>query len=233
MRASERVLRSNRVVLPEGIRAAAIVVRDGVIAKIIEHKAIPCDEVIDFEDSVIMPGIVDTHVHINEPGRTEWEGFETATMAAAAGGVTTLIDMPLNSIPATTTIAAFREKVAFAQGKLFVDVGFWGGMIPGNVAELSRMYGEGVFGFKCFLIASGVPEFEALSESELRLAFTEKPSDRDDYYAKPTNHPSMGSVLQYLGIGRQRGLPGYVCLPAFPGHSQGLRRAIMSSADRG
>ncbi|PYY00376.1 MAG: allantoinase AllB [Acidobacteria bacterium] len=173
MRASERVLRSNRVVLPEGIRAAAIVVRDGVIAKIIEHKAIPCDEVIDFEDSVIMPGIVDTHVHINEPGRTEWEGFETATMAAAAGGVTTLIDMPLNSIPATTTIAAFREKVAFAQGKLFVDVGFWGGMIPGNVAELSRMYGEGVFGFKCFLIASGVPEFEALSESELRLAFPE------------------------------------------------------------
>src|SRR5947207_7917870 len=173
MNGKNRVIRSNRVVEPDGIRPAAIAVRDGVIAELRDPQQLISADAIDFGDSVVMPGIVDTHVHINEPGRTEWEGFETATMAAVAGGVTTLIDMPLNSIPATTTIAAFREKVAFAQGKLFVDVGFWGGMIPGNVAELSRMYGEGVFGVKCFLIASGVPEFEALSESELRLAFPE------------------------------------------------------------
>src|SRR5213595_634542 len=167
VRASERVLRSNRVVLPEGIRAAAIVVRDGVIAKIIEHKAIPCDEVIDFEDSVIMPGIVDTHVHINEPGRTEWEGFETATISAAAGGVTTIIEMPLNSIPPTTTREALEMKIAAARGKLYVDVGFWGGVVPGNEDDLAKMHEGGAFGFKCFLVPSGVPEFEAASEAEL------------------------------------------------------------------
>src|SRR5436309_11463300 len=167
------MIRSNRVVLPDGIRPAAIIVRDGLIADIVDPGRVPSANIIDVGESVVMAGLVDTHVHINEPGRTEWEGFETATMAAAAGGVTTLVEMPLNSIPATTTVEAFRGKVAFAQGKLFVDVGFWGGMIPGNVAELSRMYGDGVFGFKCFLIASGVPEFEALSESELRLAFPE------------------------------------------------------------
>jgi len=135
MSGRERVIRSNRVVLPDDVRPAAIVIRDGMIAEILDPKRVATADGIDFEDSVVMPGIVDTHVHINEPGRTEWEGFETATMAAAAGGVTTLIEMPLNSIPATTTLDALHRKVAAAQAKLFVDVGFWGGVVPGNSAS--------------------------------------------------------------------------------------------------
>jgi allantoinase len=169
----ERVIRSSRVVLPDGVRPAAIVVRDGLIADIYDPKVGTSTQVIDFQDSVVMPGIVDTHVHINEPGRTEWEGFETATMAAAAGGVTTLIEMPLNSIPATTTLHAFNQKIAAAQGRLFVDVGFWGGVVPGNVAELAKLFEHGVFGFKCFLVPSGVPEFEAVAEPDLRKALPE------------------------------------------------------------
>ena len=120
-----------------------------------------------------MPGIVDTHVHINEPGRTEWEGFSTATRAAAAGGITTLIEMPLNSIPATTTAAGFREKLAAAAGKLWVDVGFWGGVVPGNASELRPLWESGVFGFKCFLVPSGVEEFAHVTEADLRAALPE------------------------------------------------------------
>ena len=111
----------------------------GIIAAITGYAEIPAGATVhEAGDYVVMPGIVDTHVHINEPGRTEWEGFSTATRAAAAGGVTTLIEMPLNSIPATTTAAAFREKLAAAAGKLWVDVGFWGGVVPGNPSELRR-----------------------------------------------------------------------------------------------
>jgi allantoinase len=120
-----------------------------------------------------MPGLVDTHVHINEPGRTEWEGFATATRAAAAGGVTTLIEMPLNSIPATTTLEEFREKIVAASGQLSVDVGFWGGVVPGNVAELRPLWEAGVFGFKCFLVPSGVEEFREVGKSDLRAALPE------------------------------------------------------------
>ena len=116
---------------------------------------------------------MDTHVHINEPGRTEWEGFSTATRAAAAGGVTTLIEMPLNSIPATTTAAALREKLAAAAGKLWVDVGFWGGMVPGNSDELQPLWDAGVFGFKCFLVPSGVDEFAHVTEVDLRAGAAE------------------------------------------------------------
>ncbi|MGD1095128.1 MAG: amidohydrolase family protein, partial [Bryobacteraceae bacterium] len=105
-------------------------------------------------DSVILPGLVDTHVHLNEPGRANWEGFETGTRAAASGGVTTLVEMPLNSIPATTSLAAYRRKAATAEGKLSVDTGFWGGVVPGNAAELGPMWDAGVFGFKCFLAPS-------------------------------------------------------------------------------
>lgn len=172
MNARTQVFRSNRVVLPDGIRPAAIVIRDGVIAQIGAAEGFH-SVIADFGDSIIMPGIVDTHVHINEPGRTEWEGFETATMAAAAGGVTTLIEMPLNSIPATTTRKALREKIVATQGKLLVDVGFWGGVVPGNFEELAKMYEDGAFGFKCFLVPSGVPEFEAVNESHLRQAMPE------------------------------------------------------------
>jgi allantoinase len=122
---------------------------------------------------VLLPGLVDTHVHVNEPGRTEWEGFETATRAAAAGGVTTIVDMPLNSIPATTTLEALETKRASARDRAYVDVGFWGGAVPGNVGELAAMHDAGVLGFKAFLIDSGVPEFQALSDADLLPAMGE------------------------------------------------------------
>ena len=127
----------------------------------------------DAGDSVVMPGNVDAHVHVNEPGRTEWEGYETATRAAAAGGVTTIVDMPLNSIPPTTTLAGFEEKLAAAKGKCTVDVAFWGGVVPGNTAELKLLIERGVRGFKCFLIHSGVDEFPHVTESDLRIAMPE------------------------------------------------------------
>jgi allantoinase len=117
-----------------------------------------------------MSGLVDTHVHVNEPGRTEWEGFVTATAAAAAGGITTIIDMPLNSVPATTTVAALETKRAAARGHVLVDVGFWGGVVPGNAADLAPLCDAGVCGFKCFLAPSGVDEFQAVDESDLRTA---------------------------------------------------------------
>jgi allantoinase len=120
-----------------------------------------------------MPGLVDTHVHINEPGRTYWEGFDSATRAAAAGGVTTLIDMPLNSIPATTTAAALEAKRAAAGEKCWVNVGFWGGSVPGNTGELRALHRAGAFGFKCFLVPSGVPEFTYVGEDDLRAALPE------------------------------------------------------------
>ena len=168
---STLVIRSQRVLTEGELRPASIAVQDGVIAAIggFEEFGSGGDH-HDFGEAVVMPGLVDTHVHINEPGRAEWEGFATATRAAAAGGVTTLIEMPLNSIPATTTVEVFRAKVAAAEGRLAVDVGFWGGVVPGNTAELRALYEAGVFGFKCFLAPSGVPEFAAVGESELREA---------------------------------------------------------------
>jgi allantoinase len=150
-------------------RAAAIHIRAGHIAAIAAFDDVPAGIAVhEAGNSVVMPGLVDTHVHINEPGRTEWEGFSTATRAAAAGGVTTLIEMPLNSIPATTTSAAYREKLAAAAGKLWVDTGFWGGVVPGNSGELRSLWESGVFGFKCFLVPSGVDEFAHVAEPDLR-----------------------------------------------------------------
>ncbi len=121
-------------------------------------------------DLVISPGLVDTHVHINEPGRTEWEGFDTATRAAACGGVTTLVDMPLNSVPATTCVAALHAKMGAARAQCHVDVGFWGGVVPGNAPELDPLIDAGVRGFKCFLVPSGVDEFPPVTEDDLRRA---------------------------------------------------------------
>jgi allantoinase len=168
------IVRGKRVVLPEGERAAAIHIRGGAVHAISGFNDIPAGcPVHEAGDSIVMPGLVDTHVHINEPGRTDWEGFSTATRAAAAGGVTTLIEMPLNSIPATTTAAAFREKLAAATGKLWVDVGFWGGVVPGNVPELRPLWDAGVFGFKCFLAPSGVEEFAHVAKSDLISAIPE------------------------------------------------------------
>src|SRR5262249_5984344 len=172
--APDLVVRGKRVIAPEGQRAAAIHIREGVIAKVTAFDdVLPGCPVYEAGDRMVMPGLVDTHVHINEPGRTEWEGFSTATRAAAAGGITTLIEMPLNSIPATTTVAAFQKKLEAAQDKLWVDTGFWGGVVPGNAKELRRLREAGCFGFKCFLVDSGVPEFARVDESDLRAALPE------------------------------------------------------------
>ena len=131
-------------------------------------------EVVDVPDgAVLLPGLVDTHVHVNEPGRTEWEGFASATRAAALGGVTTIVDMPLNSIPATTTPDALATKRASAEDRVAVDVGFWGGAVPESLGALGGMHDDGVFGFKCFLAPSGVDEFRHLAPTELHAALAE------------------------------------------------------------
>jgi allantoinase len=163
------VLRSRRAVLPEGTRPAAVAVSGPVIAAVTGYGE-PLDAArdVDLGDLALLPGLVDTHVHVNEPGRTEWEGFRTATRAAAAGGVTTICDMPLNSLPPTVSVAALAEKRAAAAGKCWVDVAFWGGAVPGNSDELRPLHQAGVVGFKCFLIDSGVPEFPPLEPPELR-----------------------------------------------------------------
>jgi allantoinase len=167
-------IRGKRVVTPEGVRAATLHLRNGRIEAITGYDHFPAGKPIyDAGKSVITPGLVDTHVHINEPGRTDWEGFDTATRAAAAGGVTTLIDMPLNSIPATTTVPALEIKRTAARKKCWVNVGFWGGVVPGNAGELRALSRAGVFGFKCFLVPSGVPEFENVREADLRAALPE------------------------------------------------------------
>ncbi|XP_070561330.1 allantoinase, mitochondrial-like [Ptychodera flava] len=172
------VVIGNRVLLENGhISPAAITVKDGIIVDIKAGQECRTDrahgeafQVIDGGDLLIMPGIVDSHVHVNEPGRTDWEGYETATKAAAAGGITTIVDMPLNSIPSTTTMDAFDIKLKHAQGQCHVDVAFWGGVVPGNQLELRPMIKAGIAGFKCFLIFSGVDEFPHVTEDDLHLA---------------------------------------------------------------
>ncbi len=160
------VLRSKRVVLPEGISPAAIHIAGEKIERVSRWDDAPA-EVTDYGDLVILPGLVDSHVHVNEPGRTEWEGFETATRAAAAGGITTIVDMPLNSIPPTTTVKHLILKTKALEGKCHVDVALWGGVIPGNTSELRPMLEAGARGFKCFLVDSGVEEFPHVGEKEL------------------------------------------------------------------
>ncbi len=159
--AGPSVVRGKRVLTADGIRPATVHIADGRIIRVGDlNEAVPrSTDVVDAGDLVVMPGLVDTHVHVNEPGRTDWEGFETATRAAAAGGVTTLLDMPLNSIPATTSVTALHAKATAAQGKTWVDVGFIGGVVPGNASALGDLARAGVLAFKCFLVPSGVPEF--------------------------------------------------------------------------
>lgn len=163
------VIRGKRIMTTAGEMPREVGVRDGRIVAIEPlGNALTGTEVIELaEDEVLLPGLVDTHVHVNEPGRTHWEGFASATRAAAAGGVTTIIDMPLNSIPPTTSVAALELKRDAARDQAFVDVGFWGGAIPGNQADLRPLHDDGVFGFKCFLLHSGVDEFPHLEADEM------------------------------------------------------------------
>jgi len=168
---TDLVVRGERVVLPSGQRAASLLVRDGRIRSIGAYDDRPAAvRVLDAGSLVIIPGVVDTHVHLNDPGRADWEGFETGTRAAAAGGVTTVVDMPLNSIPATTSVDGLEAKIQAAQGRCAVDVGFWGGVVPGNAAALEPLARRGVLGFKCFLAPSGVDEFEHVGEGDLHDA---------------------------------------------------------------
>ena len=162
---------SSRVVTPAGEVKAAIVIEDGKIVEVIDRESVPADiPLTDFGGLVISPGVIDAHVHVNEPGRTDWEGFETATTAAALGGVTTIIDMPLNSSPVTTDVAALNAKRTAAEGKCRVNVGFYGGLVPGNETELEPLIEEGVFGIKAFMCHSGLDEFPGVGAEELRLA---------------------------------------------------------------
>ncbi len=162
-------IHSRNVVTPDGMRDAVIEISNGRIMSVTDsQQQSEATNVQDYGSLVIMPGLVDSHVHINEPGRTAWEGFETATKAAAAGGITTLVDMPLNSTPVTTTLQAFKEKLSAAKGKLWVDAGFYAGLIPGNTDELQPMMDAGVLGVKAFLVHSGIDDFPNASESDLR-----------------------------------------------------------------
>lgn len=176
----DKMLHSTRVVTPKGIKDATIFIKKGKIVEITEGGtsadksaatgSAEAVSYVDFGDAVIMPGIIDAHVHINEPGRTDWEGFDTATRAAAAGGVTTLIEMPLNASPVTTTVAAFEKKLAATEGKLHVNCGFYGGFIPQNYKDLPDLMKAGVFGIKCFLTHSGIDEFPNVTEDNLKKA---------------------------------------------------------------
>lgn len=160
---------SSRQVLIDGqfVHATVVVDGEGCISRIEQGTL---EGATDFGDLMVLPGLVDTHVHLNEPGRTHWEGFETGTKAAAAGGVTTVVDMPLNAIPPTTTVQNFETKLEAAKGQCWVDVAFWGGLIPSNIRDLVPLVRRGVRGFKCFLIDSGVPEFPLVSMNDVRSA---------------------------------------------------------------
>jgi len=165
-------IRSERVITPEGVGPAAIQIEDGKIARVTDWNDFPPrSDLVDAGDDVVMPGLIDTHVHCDEPGRTDWEGFYCATHAAGAGGITTILDMPLNSIPATTSVANLEVKRRSLQRKNAVNLAYIGGVVPGNSGELEPLSNAGVLAFKCFLSPSGVDEFPAVTESDLREAF--------------------------------------------------------------
>src|SRR5260370_3526911 len=172
---AELVIRGRRVVTKNEIGAASVHVRHGYISSISIFEDVPsgCDLIEAGEGARVMPGLFDTKFHVNEPGGTDWEGLATARGAAAAGGVTTIVDMPLSSIPATTTLAGLKAKLEAASGKCSVDVAFWGGVVPGNTGELAELWEAGVVGFKCFLVHSGVDEFPNVTEKDLRAAMPE------------------------------------------------------------
>jgi len=162
------ILKSTAVVLPEGLRPAQLVLAGGRIADVLPYEAPTAGPVLDLGNAAVLPGVIDPHVHLNEPGRTEWEGFDTGTRAALAGGLTTLVDMPLNSAPVTTSVENLRLKQAATQGQLHTNVGFWGGIVPGNAAEVGPLIAAGVLGFKAFLTHSGIDDFPNATEADLR-----------------------------------------------------------------
>lgn len=162
-----KAISSKRVLLGDELRPATIYIEDGIIKRV-SNELDP--EAKFYDNLVVLPGLVDAHVHLNEPGRTDWEGFESGTKAAAAGGVTTVVDMPLNAIPPTTTVENFETKLAAADGQCWIDVGFWGGVIPGNSGELVPLIKRGVRGFKCFMMESGVDEFPQVSLDDIDAA---------------------------------------------------------------
>lgn len=164
----DAAIKSDRTITPEGIQKAVILIKDGLIADILPELLEGDYPLTDVGNKVVMPGVIDPHVHINEPGRTDWEGFDTATKAAMAGGITTLVDMPLNSSPVTTTVKALNEKINAAKGQLHVNCGFWGGVVPGNENEIEPLIQNGVLGFKAFLTHSGIDEFPNVTEDDLR-----------------------------------------------------------------
>jgi allantoinase len=171
MNMSLKAFLSRRVVTPDGVRPAALLVENGLILAVVPPDQLPADILVkDFSDAAILPGLVDSHVHINEPGRTEWEGFRTATRAAAAGGYTLLVDMPLNCLPATTTVAALEAKRAAASNQCLVDWVTWGGVVSDNQEHIESLAAAGVPGFKCFLVHPGIDGFTMVTERELRAA---------------------------------------------------------------
>ncbi|MFI5350233.1 MAG: allantoinase AllB [Elusimicrobiota bacterium] len=164
-------IRGRRILTPEGFEPAAVLIDGEKIAGVVGPDEIPSGAAIrETGDLAVIPALVDTHVHVNEPGRTEWEGFETATRAAAAGGIGTIVDMPLNCSPVTTSRAALETKLAAIKGKLAVDAAFWGGLVPGNLGQLEALADAGVVGFKCFLTHSGLDEFPNVTRADLEAA---------------------------------------------------------------
>jgi allantoinase len=168
------VVRGRRIVFPDGERAGSLHIDEGRIVDIKAFDEVPRHgDIVEAGDLVVLPGLVDSHVHVNEPGRTDWEGFDTATRAAAAGGITTIVDMPLNSVPPTITVDALETKRRAARGRCHVDVAFWGGIVPGNTHHIAALVEAGVRGFKCFMCPSGVNEFQAVDDADLHRALPE------------------------------------------------------------
>jgi allantoinase len=202
------VLAGDRLLLPEGERPGALLVEEGEIVGLVERSEVPADWPLEEAgDAVVMAGLVDAHLHINDPGRAHWEGFETATRAAAAGGITTLVDMPLNSSPVTTDPRAFEAKLAAARGRLHVDCAFWAGLVPGNLHHLGPLLDAGARGVKAFLVHSGLDEFPASGAAELGpamellarrgrplLAHAERPGPGDAPWS-----PALPEARSYAG----------------------------------
>jgi allantoinase len=223
------VVRARRVVLPDGERVAAVHTEDGRITAVTAFGDAPATAITLADDEVLLPGLVDSHVHVNEPGRTEWEGFATATRAAVAGGVTTIVDMPLNSIPPTTTVDALHVKRKVAEGQVAVDVAFWGGAVPDNLDQLRPLHGAGVVGFKCFLLDSGVPEFPPLDDAGLRAALTELAG----VDALLIAHAEDADVIAAAPEPTGRSYPGFLASRPGKAEQSAIGRVVEAARDTG